>query len=244
MRGSKMTAVQLAGTGGDVLIRNSLLVNSHTNPLLDVTSTTLAATVRIRKSTLICGHTLMQVRASSAMQAPAGVAVHCCDALLADYKQADTSRMVDIGNTPTKRIQWHAVNCLYTGWAQLLLSDTQSIRGTHIKQWRKQWNYATGDKAIVCQMATQLSRATGEHDVGGVSAHDEGCALRRLFSDDGVLGCAVATLVQPQAHLLARTFGEFDSPPIILPVPKIVALIPQIKDDKIHGGEITLEQNQ
>jgi hypothetical protein len=146
-RGPGLVALDLDYPGADVLLDGCLLVGTD-QPLLQVAGRNLAPTVlRLLRSTLVAGQSLLQVRPVKASDIQPELHVRAWDALLARSAGLPGGQMVVLANKGRPgRMQWQAVNSLYTGWRTLLASGDGAI--DDIRDWQSGWQRTEGDLAL------------------------------------------------------------------------------------------------
>ncbi len=143
-----MLAVQAASV--DVLIDQSLLVG-NVQPLLRVACRDdEAVKLRIVRSTLVTGQTLVRARRLRQGRQSAGAGARVgLDPARNDPAGADGDLLRLAGGAAPDTVRWRAVNTVYAGWKKLLASDGMSIDGSDLSAWRLQWRYREGDRALL-----------------------------------------------------------------------------------------------
>jgi serine/threonine-protein kinase len=147
VRGPGLVALDLDCPGADVLIDGCLLIGTD-QPLLRVAGRNLTPTVlRLLRSTLVAGQSLLQVRSATEGDTRPELHVRAWDALLARGGDAAGGQMVVLANDGRPgQMKWQAVNSLYTGWGTLLASADDTINDLH--GWQSQWQRTEGDLAL------------------------------------------------------------------------------------------------
>jgi serine/threonine-protein kinase len=241
LRGAEMVAVDLRAIGSEVLVENCLIVGGD-RPLLAVRGSNplVTSTLRVLRSTLVAGRTILQVRpASSSSTAPA-LRWLGWDSLLAHARVAGEGTMVVLEErTNPKEIQWQATNCLYAGWKRLLTGPGLTI--TDISEWRAQWHQTETDAAlgqswpgIAYAQAAEMPSA--QFETRGTPA------FFAATSHPGPLGSDLSALPPARGNWLALTYEPFV--PALLEAGALAGapLIPNFLDGRYHGGRLDLNQ--
>jgi len=147
-RGPGLVALDLDYPGADVLLDGCLLVGTD-QPLLRVAGRNLAPTVlRLLRSTLVAGQSLLQVRPVTSNDVRPELQVRAWDVLLARGASQPGGQMVVLaGNGHPSRMQWQAVNSLYAGWRTLLASADGTL--DDLRAWQGAWQRTEGELAVV-----------------------------------------------------------------------------------------------
>jgi hypothetical protein len=235
-RGSDLVALDVRGLGADVLADGCLLVGGEP-PLLQVAGSTDApTTVRVVRSTLVAGKTLLRLRRSGA----AYPALNWLgwDALLTRTGPQDGALLVLADKADVTRVEWRAVNCLYAGWKDLL-AGPESVPASALAAWQRLWHRPDGDVAIP-QTLRAVPLADPEEEPPGTFDTARTPAWFAATSGPGVLGCDLAALPPARDTWLRLTCERFTMPPLALPDGKP----PEVPagEDGYQGEELDLNQ--
>jgi serine/threonine-protein kinase len=213
-RGAEMKLLDLKAPGADVALDSCLAAGAY-RPLLDIQIPSAAKPINLRvaRSTLVSGQTLMRVRAASRADHQGVVSWMGWDTLLARYGNPMNGEMVDLqeGLEPTT-LKWRAVNCLYTGWPTLLKWGTGAIAADDLGGWQKLWNQVQGEAvreptwpallpADTCEVPPSAFRVVGTHTEFAATI------------GKGTLGCDVTSLPLGRERWLAFTYDRLVPPP-------------------------------
>jgi hypothetical protein len=147
-RGADLTALAVHTPGADVFIDRCLLVGGE-RPLVQVAGGNAATALRVFRSTLTAGKTLLRVDPVGKEDSRPRVRWLLWDALLAQSDpQVDGDLLVLGPGVDTDRMNWRAVNCLYAGWKGLLAGPAP-VAGTDLGAWHKIWKLPEGDRSVV-----------------------------------------------------------------------------------------------
>jgi serine/threonine-protein kinase len=147
-RGSSLTALDLeatAGGGAEVLFEGCLVVGGAP-PLLRARAAGRAAcTLRAVRSTLVCGGTLLEVRATRPEERRPRLHWLGWDALLSRSGLSAGGALLALRDgVETEGLGWRAHNCLYAGWQKLQEGGTP-LGGADLRDWQRQWRRSGGE---------------------------------------------------------------------------------------------------
>jgi serine/threonine protein kinase len=153
LRGPHLLALDLDAPAADVLFERTLLVGGPA-PALDVRAgdnPERPVTIRVVRSTLLTGRSLLSVRKPAAGTSPALTFVGW-DALLS-RSGVETGALIELApGADAARLRWQPFNCVYAGW-QPLLSGEAGVRT--LDDWRRRWGHTEGD-VLVSEMWPDL----------------------------------------------------------------------------------------
>jgi serine/threonine-protein kinase len=242
-RGPGLVALSLDAPGADVLLDGCLVVGAD-QPLLQVAGRNLSpAVLRLLRSTLVAGQSLLQIQPATAGDTRPELDVRTWDALLARGGSGSGGQMVVVsGAAAAGRIRWQAVNSLYPGWRALLAAADGRL--DDLRSWQSRWGRTEGELAPASSWPPALL-----HDPGEAAAEEYRTAPAptspvgyAATSGAGPLGCDPAALPPARTNWLALVYDgiptaapnvlDDDSPPPV----------PAPGDGRYHGGRIDLRQ--
>jgi serine/threonine protein kinase len=191
-RGDHCTALAVEGAGADVLVRDSLLVNGKSSPLLRGKADLNPATLRLVRSTLVSGNHLLYVLPQRPGE-EGNLRCLSCDCLLAHTKGSPDGTLVLVPGGLTGAGNWRPFNCLYAGWSKLLDSLDRKIAGTDLDAWRSHWRYYQGDKVLPVSWPVPVPAKLAECPAA-VFQPAKTPAYFAAMSGPGILGCDPQTL--------------------------------------------------
>jgi hypothetical protein len=241
LRGSDLTALHLQGTGADVLLDDCLLAAGG-RPLVEARSGEGGPqTLRLVRSTLVGGGSLLDIRPAAGVQQAAGaVNVKCCDSLLAQGDPRVDGTLLQLGDgLQADRLSWKASNTLYAGWKTLLSSAGQNVPASALQlKWWPLWGYQEGDK-VLFESWPRAFQAQPE-DVPPAAYDPAGTAAAfAALTRPGLVGCDLAALPQGRPLWAARTYDRLDLDPPALPA-RDAPPIPEAGDGLYHGERVKL----
>jgi eukaryotic-like serine/threonine-protein kinase len=211
-RGASLVALELDAPGAEVLLDGCLLAGGEP-PLLRVRAEEKKATnVRVVKSTLVCGQTLLEVRPARAVDHHPALRWLGWDALLSRSSPRSGGEMVGVrGGAETDAMKWQAVNCLYAGWQTLLAAD-RTIGGDDLSGWQRHWGRIEGDGVA---RRPWPERAFTEPAEVPASAYrpGKGVGFASSTSAEVPLGCELSALPAGRDNWVRGVFEPSVSPP-------------------------------
>jgi serine/threonine-protein kinase len=194
-RGADQTALAVSAPGADVLIDRCLVAGGD-RPLLQVAGRNKGATtLRLFRSTLVAGKTLLRIDPAGKEDTSPDVRVSAWDVLLAQgNRQVEGDMVVMAPGQDTAHMRWRAINCLYAGWTRLL-TGKDVIRAADLEKWHRRWQYDEGDKAILTtwpRSAPLDPEESGQHLYRQMKTE----AGFTATSGPGPLGCDVDDLLR------------------------------------------------
>ena len=136
MRGAGVVGLDLDAPAAEVLLDGCLLCGGD-RPLLRVRSGAKAPKLRVVRSTLVGGATMLELTPAGADKAPP-LAWLGWDSLFSRCGTTSGGALVALaGGFETSGTEWRAVNCLYAGWADLLGGPTPVP--ADLGDWQKHW---------------------------------------------------------------------------------------------------------
>jgi hypothetical protein len=227
-----------------VLVEHCLFVGG-TPPLLRVrTGEERPPTLRLVRSTLVGGQTLLAVRPAQPTDRHLALHVLAWDALLCrtgDRAGGDLVALpADAGLT---NLGWQAYNSLYAGW-QNLLSGPQTLTARDLTAWQRQWRRSEGDTALV---ATWPARPALEPEDGAAAGYrptpEAPVGFAASAGPDQPLGCDLDGLPPTRAGWLALTYERYPAQPLEPFTDDRPPEIPNPGDGLYHGERRDLSQN-
>jgi eukaryotic-like serine/threonine-protein kinase len=233
-RGANLTAVSVQGSGTEVLLDGCVLAG-NAQPLLHVTAQEDAwTTLRVVRSTLVAGTALLRVDAAGAGAAPR-LLWRGWDSVWSRGALQTAGDLVVLGDgVRSDKISWRVVNCIQTGWRNLLASAAGSIEGNDLEAWHKRWAYAEGDKVFPQAWPETLPAALEQ--MPAIQYQIAGTPLAfAATSHTGPLGADVAVVAAGRPGWVKRTYGPFDLAPVSPPAE--AAPPPAPEKDGLYRGE-------
>jgi hypothetical protein len=241
-RGARLTALDVAAPGTDVMIDRSLLVGGEP-PVLAVTAGKGDAdvtTVRAIRSTLVGRETAVQVRAADGAEDPA---LHWLgyDVLLWRAGDGAGGTMVDLpAGAGAKGMTWRAVNSLYAGW-QMLRSGREPLPGSDTDRWRVAWSLPEGDDSRPQAWAKALPIDPAEA-LPWVYNTFPGPTGFASFVSQGYLGCDLWELPWTRFRWLDLSTQRTRIRDVEVLAPDAIQRIPDPKDGLYHGERLDLDK--
>jgi serine/threonine-protein kinase len=241
-RGPGLVALAIDAPGANVLLDGCLVVGTD-QPLLQVAVRGEAPPVlRVLRSTLVAGQTLLQVKPSAGDVRP-GLHVRTWDALLSRSGNPSGGQMVVLtGGAVRTRMKWQAVNCLYTGWKTLLASGEGTIDDG--RDWQAAWQRTEGELALgpawpAVARHDPSEAPSDEYRPAPAPASAVGYAAT---SGPGPLGFDPAALPPARTSWLALAYDGYPAPALEPLTDDTAPSIPTTADGRYHGGRIDLSQ--
>jgi serine/threonine-protein kinase len=241
-RGADMVALDLRSQGGDVQLGDCLIVGGS-RPLVDITASSAnLLSLRVARSTLVAGQTLVRIRAASMTEKQLAVHWLGWDSLFAHHGSQTDGEMLQLEEgVTTSGMKWRSVNCLYSGWQNLLKCAGRDISQTQLSVWRKLWQQEEGDEVDVqtwpafvptdpCEMPAANFRTAGTRTGYAATSHP------------GTLGCDVTTLPPARDGWLLLTYDRPPSPQFDPPAIDQAPEIPPDADGRYHGERINVNR--
>jgi serine/threonine-protein kinase len=239
-RGSDLTLLGLHGTPADVLFEDMLAaVGPH--PLLDVAGRADdPLTVRVVRSTLAAGQTLLQWRDLDGQPAAPTVQAFVWDSILSRTNplaaEGDLVRLA--GSTSPDHLRWKALNAVYAGWKNLLASEPVKLSGQELKAWHDRFRYHEGDLVLAASWPGSLPTRLDELPEHAFVAAGTPAGFAAQ-SGPGTIGCDIEVLPTEPTAWLERTFERR-----FRPLPELEAETPPPiepdTDGLYHGERIEL----
>jgi eukaryotic-like serine/threonine-protein kinase len=240
-RGADATVVDVRAAGAEVMLDGCLLVCAA-RPALEVLGKVgaTATKIRVARSTLVAGQTLLRVRPASTADRSAALHWNSLDSLFAHSNNQTGGELVDLQDgATTSGMQWSGVNCLYFGWATLLRCDAGNISQSQLDLWHKLWGQGDWDKVDAETWPAVVPPDPAEMPAAGfrvVGTH----AAYAATTGSGALGCDVSKLPPGRDGWLAVTYERF-----VPAAADITALdpppsIPDAGDGRYHGEQLDL----
>jgi hypothetical protein len=205
-----LIALDLRAYESEVLFDDCLMVAGR-RPLVDIrgSSPLGPSTVRVRRSSLVAGKTLLRVHAADNSTTAPALRWLAWDALLA-HPSADTEDpMVVVGDRiDLTRWQWQTTNCLFAGWKTFLKGPGQSIGDQDA--WRRLWNQAAGDGVLEQPWPPAALADLEEIGAEGFRTADTRAHFAAT-SGPGALGCDVVALPHAPTHWVSLTYEPFSA---------------------------------
>jgi len=243
LRGSEMTALDLRAAGADVVLDGCLAVGGG-RPLIDIVGRGSAnpSRIRVARSTLIASQTLVHIGHDAKSNKEPALQWLGWDSLLARFgiKNGGDLLALDEGAS-VNAIQWHAANCLYTGWENLLKTSGQTISRGDLRAWRALWHENEGDDVAAQTWPALVPAELGEAAPAAfrvIGTHASFAAT----SGSGALGCDVAVLPRIRGGWLSLTYDPLVSAPLDISAPDQAPEIPVASDNLYHGERLDISQ--
>jgi hypothetical protein len=200
------------------------------------------ANLRVVRSTLVCGRTLLIIEPAQPTDRNPAVRWFGWDSLLS---RSNTQAGGDLVSLPAGAgpggMKWDACNCLYAGWENLLTGAVR-IPADDVSSWRRQWNRIEGGVAVREPWPAAVSTASAELPAGHFRTAETPVGFASSVSADKPLGCDLDALPAGRENWGALTYERFaalapeaitdaSAPPV--PVPG---------DDLYHGERLDLDQ--
>lgn len=240
VRGADLQVLDVRSPGAEIRIDGSLLVNA-TRPLIQVLGAAATPTqVRLLRSTLVTGQTLLQVRPAVVGDRSPAIKVLSWDSLLAFSGHQKTGDLVNLGpDSDLKNFQYRSVNSICTGWASLLSFGASRLSDEPV--WRATLQHKEGDRILPDPWPNEpIGDAS---DRSPLTFLTQGTPLyHSATSVAGPLGCNVALLPRGRPNWSVWTY-DIPTPPVIEPptgsaVPDLLQTLP----DQYNGELLDLER--
>lgn len=241
-RGAKMSILDLAAPGGQVLFENCLLVGEDV-PLVSVRAANDRPTrMHVVRSTMICGKTLLELRPAQSKDREPAFEWLGWDVLLSRKKPEVGGELLRLsGDLDMGRMSWRAINCLYAGWGSLVVGS-KLIAGTDITDWQRLWGRSEGDGVQAERWPSALFPEPAE--VPARTYHTAGSlvAFAASTSAEQLLGCDLDRLPAVRDNWLALTFDRFAIASPGVPEEAGAPDIPRSNDGLFHGAQVDLNR--
>jgi serine/threonine protein kinase len=237
-RGQDVILVSTHNTAAEILIDGTLAVGGTQPLVLHSNLEEDSLTVRLVRSTLIAQHGLWRWQGSAGRGAAPRLRGFAWDTLLAraDAIAPDADLLHLADGARANLMSFRAVNCLYTGWKNLLVSSDRVC--STLDAWRDLWGHREGDLA---HSESWLPR--------GATVLDE-LPAALLYPDDtpagfaatarnGPLGCDIGRLPADPPHWKQRTFERWSAAIVDFPETETPE-IPSEPAGLYHGEKIEL----
>jgi hypothetical protein len=240
-RGARLTALDVAAAGADVMIDGSLLVAGEA-PALSVAGGKAGAitTLRVLRSTLVARDTALRVRPSP--EAAGEPALHWMgwDVLL--WRGAETSggTMVDLPkDAGPKAMTWEAVTSLYVGW-ETLLSGKEPVPGSDTDAWHARWGLTEGDVSVPGNWRKGLPSDPAHELPWTYQAF--GAVAYAATSGTGLLGCDLGQLPWTRPRWIDTSTERTRPLDITLLAADQPMPVPEVNDGLYHGERLDLDK--
>jgi serine/threonine-protein kinase len=243
-RGPGLVALDLAAPGADVLLDDCLLVGTD-QPLLRVAGRARSSGVlRLLRSTLAAGQTVLQVRPATPADTRPDLVVRAWDALLARGGGPSGGQMVVLAGGHASQMRWDAVNSLYAGWRTLLATADGTT--DDVDHWQVGWQRTEGDKAVAAGWPAAASHEPAEVDVKEYQPAPSPTSPVGFaaITGPGPLGCDPAALPPARTNWLALTYGPHPAPELEAINDATAPPVTAATDGRYHGGRIDLTQTK
>lgn len=234
-RGTNLMALDLRRPGADVLLDGCLVVGGE-QPVLHVTARgEPPTTLRVARSTLVAGRSLVKVRLAAGTDVPA---LHWVgwDSLLARTGDAPASELLAVEGADTTALKWRSVNCLYAGW-KTLLAGAESIAGSSHDVWLRRWQRLDGDR--VDPAPWPVAAILDPAEINPREYRTAGTAAGYAATGGGAtLGCNVESLPPARDNWLALTTERGGLLPLAMPDSGTAPEIPTTPAGLYHGGRL------
>lgn len=240
VRGADLIALALTDAVADILVDESLLVSQH-GPLVQIHGGAEEVTLRLVRSTLVAGPSLLDWQASAGKGGAPHVQTLALDSILArgDAATAPGSLLHLAGGADPKALGWKATTCVYAGWKKLLDSAPLTIEGQDLEGWHRHWGSALVDRTLIEAWPAAVPAHRDDLPAAAFLPHSTPVAFKAR-SAPGALGCPIGRLPPEPAAWLARAY---ERPPLKfdpLEELKVPPEIPVAADGLYHGGRLEL----
>jgi serine/threonine protein kinase len=237
MRGANVVGLDLDAPAAEVLLDGCLLCGGD-RPLLRVRASAKAPKVRIARSTLVGGTTMLELTPATADKAPP-LAWLGWDSLFSRCAVTAGGALVALtGGFETRATEWRSVNCLYAGWADLL-SGTTTV-AADLADWQKHWARIEIDRVALAPWPDLVFLDPSKEPA---SSYAPGGAVRfaSTVAVEQPLGCDLPALPAARDGWMALAYDPTLASPD-LPSDDDTPPIPQIADGKFHGAAVNLDE--
>jgi serine/threonine-protein kinase len=241
-RGTSLVALDVDVPRAEVLLDGCLLVGGEP-PLLQVRAgKKRPATLRVARSTLISGQTMLRLRPTPADDTTPGLNWFGWDALLSRSSGREEGTLFDLPAEVTPRaMTWRAVNCIYAGWRNLMTGSARTP-ASDLGAWHTTWGEVEGDGVARDPWPAAAFNDLAEIPTATYRTADTPVGFASSTAPDRPLGCDLDALPPVRDNWLPLTYDRFGASP---PEPLTDAVAPDIPDpgDGLYHGE-RLDLNQ
>jgi hypothetical protein len=239
-RGRSLVALDLDAPGAQVLFDGCLVVGGEP-PLLAVRADgQRGVTLRVVRSTIVCGRTLLALRPAQAGERNPALDWLGWDALLSRSGTQEGGDLVAVGaGAETANMKWRAYNCVYAGWHNLLAGAT-TIPAAEANLWRRHWARVDGDVAARATWPAAAFSETAERAASTYRTAGTPVGFAASASGGGPLGCDLAALPPARDDWLALTYERFATPPPDVLADSARPQIPASDGQTYHGERLDL----
>jgi serine/threonine-protein kinase len=239
LRGTDLVAFDLR-CPAHVLLNGCLLAGGR-RPLVEVVGRdgNDPVSLRIARSTLAAGSTLLHVRPATAADRKPAVLWRGWDTLLTRPGTEAGGEMVVLDEgADVAGMSWSSFNCLYAGWQTLLRSPTVRLGQQQLSLWHQLWHQTGGDEA---QGATWPAVALAEpSELPAATFRTIGTPVGyAATSGQAAIGCDIASLPPTRDGWAAFAGGRISALPLE-PASTEAPEIPSATDGGYCGGRIDL----
>jgi serine/threonine protein kinase len=241
-RGAKMAVLDVNAPGARVLFENCLLVSGDA-PLLRVHAADNRSTqLRAVRSTMICDKDFLELSSANPRDRDPAFDWLGWDVLLSRNNAEFGGDLLHVnGDIGTRQVKWRAVNCLYSGWGNLLAGKT-TIAANDLRAWRRLWDYNDGDDSHSDPWPTAAFPEPAEVSAGTYRTAGSSVAFAASTNADRPLGCDLERLPSARDSWLSLTFDRYPVPaPAVLRESSPPA-IADAGDGLFHGASVDLNQ--
>jgi hypothetical protein len=241
LRGADLVAFDVRSPGVEILVDGSLLVGRN-RPLVQIIGKAGGSpvVVRIARSTLVAGDSLICVQPQAPTDQQIALAWVGWDTHLARYGSGMGGVLLDLqeGVRPIA-MKWQAVNCLYSGWQQLLRMNDGALAATDLGDWRQLWRLDESEKVEPQTWPAVLPPDPSETAPAAFRAIGAQVGYGAT-SVPGPLGCNVSSLPPCRSSWHALTYDRVTAPPLEVPALDQPPQIPASNDGRFHGARLDL----
>jgi hypothetical protein len=241
-RGAGLVALDVAarGAGSQVLLDGCLIAGGEP-PLLRVHAEAgRPVTLRVMRSTLVCGQTLLEVQGADPAPDKPVLKWEGWDALLSHSGNTLGGTLLHLrGPVEANWVSWQAWNCLYAGWSKLLTSKAggkaDDSAGDDLSGWQRRWRLREGD-GVAREPWPDLG--PGELASGPASTYKPagGVVFASSVTAEKALGCDLGALPPGRDNWLTLAYEPIINPPE--PLGEGVPAIPEnAGGDSLYHGE-------
>ena len=240
-RGQSLVALDLDTHRPDVLLDECLLVGGEA-PLLDVMARPDGpARLRLLRSTL-CGQACLRLRAGPKGLPRESLEWHAWDVVLAHAGGSIAGLLVELPDkAKPESLRWQAVNCVYTGWKDLLRGAV-SIEASDQKGWDNCWKGSNVERIVsqswpAAAFPELATVAAAEYRTDTAPGDPVGYAEAADAKGPMTLGCPVAHLPRLRDDWLPWTVQPFLSIPVDMQPDPERTRLPAVQADNLYHGE-------
>jgi serine/threonine-protein kinase len=237
MRGAGVTGLDLEAPAGEVLLDGCLLVGG-TPPLLRVRAGAKAPKIRVARSTLVGGTTMLELTPADADKAPP-LAWLSWDSLFGRSAPTAGGSLVSLaGGFESRNTEWRSVNCLYAGYADLIGGTTTVT--ADLGEWRKHWSRVEIDR-VSRDSWPELPPPDPSKEPAATYAPAGAVRFSATVDPLQPLGCDLAALPAARDGWAALAYEPTLSSPELLSDDDAPP-IPQPADGLFHGAAVNLDE--